>query len=202
MKLRFSPTSPYVRKVVVTAAETGLSDRIELVLTNTRDPNSDLPQDNPLGKVPVLITDDGIKLLDSPVICEYLDGLHDGPKLVPPAGDARWRALRLEALADGILDAAVLRMLEGRRPDGERSQAFADKQRGKIVATLDVLEDEAPAFGDAPTIGAITAGCALGYLDFRFSDDDWRQGRPALAGWYEDFAKRPSMVASVPREIA
>ncbi len=202
MKLRFSPTSPYVRKVVVTAAETGQSDRIELVLTNTRDPNSDLHVDNPLGKVPALITDDGVRLVDSPVICEYLDGLREGPRLVPPAGEARWQALRLQALADGILDAAVLRMLEGRRPDGERSQAFADKQRGKIVATLDVLESEAPGFGDALTIGAVTVGCALGYLDFRFSDDDWRQGRPALAEWYEGFAKRPSMTASVPREIA
>lgn len=202
MKLRYSPTSPYVRKVVVTAAETALSDRIELVVTNTRDPRSDLARDNPLGKVPTLITDDGLRLFDSPVICEYLDSLHAGPKLFPAAGDARWRALRLQALGDGILDAAVLCMGEGRRPAGERSPGFVATQKGKIAAAVAALESEVADFGDSLTIGVVTVGCVLGYLDFRFADDDWRDGHPELTAWNVEFAQRPSMAASVPRDPA
>ncbi len=200
MKLRYSPTSPYVRKVMVTAAETGLSDSIELVATNTRDPHTDLPKDNPLGKVPVLITDDAVRLYDSPVICEYLDGLHAGPKLVPATGKARWTALRRQALGDGILDAAVLCMLEGRRPPERRWPAFVARQKAKVDAALDALESEAEDFGDAVTIGVIAVGCALGYLDFRLPDDDWRLGHATLAAWYAGFAERPSMAATVPRE--
>lgn len=200
MKLRYSPTSPYVRKVVVCAAETGLSDRIELVVTDTRDPKSDLANDNPLGKVPTLILDSGERLYDSPVICEYLDGPHDGAKLFPTAGEARWTALRRQALGDGILDAAILAMLEGRRPAEERSAAWIAKQKGKIAAALDALETETAGLGAVFDIGTITVGCALGYLDFRFADDDWRSRHPRLAAWYADFANRPSMVASAPRE--
>src|SRR3546814_4963738 len=111
MKLRYSPTSPYVRKVNVVAIETGLQDRIERVPTVTADPASGLAKDNPLGKVPVLITDDGMRLYDSPVICEYLDSLHEGPKLIPTEGIARWVTLSQQALADGLLDAAILRLL-------------------------------------------------------------------------------------------
>jgi glutathione S-transferase len=202
MKLRYSPTSPYVRKVVVTAAETALSDRIELVVTNTRDPGSHLAHDNPLGKVPALITDDGLGLFDSPVICEYLDSLHAGPKLFPAAGDARWRALRLQAMGDGILDAAVLCMAEGRRPANERSPGFVATQKGKIAAAVAALESEVADFGDSLTIGVVTVGCTLGYLDFRFAEDDWRDGHPALTAWNAEFAQRPSMAASVPRDPA
>ncbi len=202
MKLRYSPTSPYVRKVMVCAAETGLSERIELVPTNTRDPESDLPKDNPLGKVPTLITDGGDRLFDSPVICEYLDDLHDGDRLYPPSGAARWKALRLQALGDGILDAAVLCLLESRRQADQRSAAFVEHQKGKIERALDALESEAPGLGGSLTIGAVGAGCALGYLDFRFPADHWRDGRPALAAWYEAFSRRPSMAASVPHEPA
>jgi len=202
MKLRYSPTSPYVRKVVVTAIELGLDERIERILTNTRDPNSGLKRDNPLSKVPALILDDGAVLYDSPVICDYLASLSPTTTLLPPAGPERWTALRRQALADGILDAAILAMLESRRPDGERSPAFAKAQKGKITAALDALEGEAATLAGEVTIGAIAVGCALGYLDFRFPDDDWRRDRPALAAWYATFAERPSMVASVPRDPA
>ena len=200
MKLRYSPTSPYVRKVVVTATETGLAERIELVPTNPRDPAAKLEDDNPLGKVPTLVTDDGVALFDSAVICEYLDSLHDGTKLMPASGAARWRELRRVALADGMLDAALLAMGEGRRPEALQWDQWVTLQKGKITAGLDALEGEVGSYGDTVSMSIIAVGCVLGYLDFRFADDDWRAGHPGLAAWYETFAKRPSMVASVPRD--
>ncbi len=202
MKLRHSPSSPFVRKVMVAAAETGNGDRIEIIPTNTRDPNSDLAKDNPLAKIPALITDGGEKLYDSAVICEYLDSLHDGARLLPPAGEARWRALRLQALGDGILDASVLCMIESRLPANERSPTLVAMQKGKIASAVDALEKEAADFGDDITLGAIAIGCALGYLDFRSLGDDWRFGHPTLSAWYAGFSKRPSMIGSAPRERA
>ena len=202
MKLRYSPASPYVRKVMITAIETGLDGRIEIVPTSVWDPATDIAGDNPLGKVPALITDGGEVLYDSPVICEYLDSLHDGAKLFPPSGGARWTALRRQALADGILDAAGGRLLEGKRPDGERSDAWTARLAAAIGRALDALEDEADAMGDAATIGHVAVGCALGYLDFRFADDHWRSGRPALADWYEVFAQRRSVIATMPKDPA
>lgn len=202
MKLRHSTTSPYVRKVVVLACELGLDGRIERIPTNTQDPESDHARDNPLGKVPVLITDDGERLYDSPVICEYLDSLHDGPKAYPPSGAARWQALRLQALADGILDAAVARMLETkRRPEALRWPDWISLQSGKIAGALDRLESEADCLEEPVTIGQVAVGCALGYLDFRFPGEDWRGAHPKLAGWYQGFAQRPSMQQTRPREL-
>jgi glutathione S-transferase len=201
MKLRHSTTSPYVRKVNVTAIELGLERRIERILTNTQDPNSDHARDNPLGKVPALITDQGEPLYDSPVICEYLDSLHDGPRLFPEAGPARWLALRQQALADGILDAAILRMLETkRRPEALRWPGWIALQSGKVASALDQLESEADRLAGPLTIGQIAIGCALSYLDFRFSDEDWRVERPRLAAWHEGFASRPSMRETRPKE--
>ena len=203
MKLRYSPTSPYVRKVSVAAVELGLAGRIERIATDTRDPKSGLAQDNPLGKVPALILDDGEFLYDSPVICEYLDSLHQGPKLIPAAGPARWRALRQQALCDGILDAAILRMLESvRRPEALRWPDWIALQSGKVARALDRLEADVAQLSGPPTIGQITAGCALGYLDFRFSSEDWRAAHPKLAAWYKDFAKRPSMAGTIPKDAA
>ncbi len=202
MKLRYSPTSPYVRKVTVTAIESGLDGAIERIATNVWDPESDIARDNPLGKVPALITDGGEVLFDSPVICEYLDSLHEGVKLVPPAGGARWRALRRQALADGILDAAVLRLLEGKREPAQQSAAWIGRQKAAVERTLDALEDSAAGLGEEVTIGHITIAVALGYLDFRYPDDDWRAGRATLAAWYQGFAQRPSMSQTVPEDPA
>lgn len=198
MKLRYSPTSPFVRKVEVTAHELGLAGKIERVPTNAFDPNTDLGRTNPLGKVPALVTDDGTVLYDSPVICEYLDSLAGG-RLFPPGGPDRWTSLRRQALADGIMDAGVSARLESQRPEGTRSDAWIERQRAAITRSLDALESEAVDFGDGLTIGHVAIGCALGYLDFRFAADQWRQGRPKLAAWYEAFAQRPSMVATVPQ---
>ncbi len=199
MKLRYSPTSPYVRKVLVTAIELGLDKRIERVLNSTLDPNSD----NPLGKVPALIMDDGEVLYDSPVICEYLDSLHQGAKLIPAEGPARWRALRQQALCDGIADAAILRMLETRRrPEALRWPDSIAQQSGKVSRALDRLEAEVAHLEGALTIGQIATGCTLEYLDFRFGDEDWRPAHPKLAAWQATFAKRPAMGKTVPKDPA
>ena len=200
MKLRYSTASPYVRKVTVTAIEAGLDDRIERVTTDTGDATSKLSDENPLGKVPTLVTDEGDALCESPVICEYLDSL-GGATLYPSTGPARWRALNLAALADGVMDASIVRLLEVRlRPEEKRSDAIMRRQKQKIGRTLDLLERQAAtgALDDQVTIGEIALGCALGYLDFRFDDDKWRDGRPALASWYESFSTRPSMQATQP----
>lgn len=201
MKLRYSPTSPYVRKVSVTLHELGLNERVELIPTNPWDPATDLPTDNPIGKVPTLIRDDGEPLFDSPVICEYLDSLHNGEKLYPESGPARWSALRQQALADGVLDAAVAAFLEiARRPEPYRWSTWVKRQKSAIQRSIDALENEVDSFGDRLTIGQIATGCALGYLDLRFADDDWRAKRPKLAGWAQRFFSRPSMTATIPKD--
>jgi glutathione S-transferase len=201
MRLDYSATSPYVRKVTVTACETGLDARIERVATNAWDPDAAFLALNPLSKVPTLLMDDGHPLYDSPVICEYLDSLHEGRKLFPPAGPERWAALRQQALADGIMDAGVAAVVERtRRPESFRWPAFIDQELAVIGRALDVFEEEALSFEDAITIGQIAAGCALGYLDFRFSHFDWRDGRPALATWFQGFSARPSMASTTPRD--
>lgn len=200
MKLRFSPTSPYVRKVTVTAQETGVAGRIENLPTDPWSPETDLGKDNPLGKVPTLITDAGLVLYDSPVICEYLDSLHKGEKLFPAAGEQRWCALRQQALADGILDAAVVVFLErNRRPAQLRWPDLIENQLVKIRRALKALALEAEDFDDRLTIGQVAAGCALGYLDFRLPEEKWRGSHSALAAWHERFTERPSMQASVPK---
>lgn len=196
MKLRYSPTSPYVRKIMVLAKEAGLDGKIEPVTTKTTD--AALWSENPIGKVPTLIMDDGSALFDSPVILEYLDSLHGGAKFIPPSGPQRWKALKLEALADGILDAAVLRRGESLRPPANQSPDFLAKQGQVVARCLDALEKDAASLDGPLTVGTITVGCALGYLDFRFAADAWRKGRSKLAAWYEAFSKRPSMASTVP----
>jgi len=201
MKLRYSPTSPYVRKVWIVALETGLADRIELVTTNAWAPDTDLTADNPLSKVPALITDGGEALFDSPVICEYLDSLHDGQRLVPDSGGARWAQLRLQALGDGILDAALAKRIETTmRPEDKRWPGWVERQGNAIRRGLDVLEEECTAWGADFLIGQITVAATLGYLDFRFGSEDWRSGRPRLAAWFTGASVRASVVATVPKE--
>lgn len=203
MKLRYSATSPYVRKVAVTLIETGLDKNVERIPTNVWDPATDVGKDNPLGKVPALILDDGTVLYDSPVICEYLDGLHKGKKLFPAEGKARWRALKLQALGDGMTDAGILRLLEGRRPKEFQWDKWAERQAKVVARAMDALEDEADAMAKGPvTIGHIAVGCSLGWLDFRYPELGWRKQRPALADWYDDFADRKSMVATAPKDAA
>lgn len=201
MKLRYSPASPYVRKVIVLALERGLDKKIERIATVTSpvQPDAALSKDNPLIKVPSMTLKNGMTLFDSPVICEYLDTLHKGAKLFPAAGARRWKALRQQAIGDGLLDAALLVRYEAAvRPEALRWKEWVDGQMRKIAQVLDVLEREAGDLAGGMTIGHITIACALGYLDFRFADLGWRKSRPKLAGWYEKFSKRKSMIATVP----
>lgn len=200
MKLRYAPTSPYVRKVLAVAYEAGVESRIERVPTQVWTPDTDIAKDNPLGKVPALITDEGETLFDSPVICEYLDSLGQGAKLFPAPGPARWKALKLQALADGVLDAAILRRLEGQRPKEQQSSKWLERQAAAVRRGMDALEREAGGWGNAVTIGQLAAACACGYLDFRFAQEPWREGRPRLAAWYETFARRASIEKTAPKE--
>ena len=204
MKLRYSPTSPYVRKVMVVALETGLAERIERIPTTVAPTklNDEVARENPLVKVPALTTDDGLVLYDSPVICEYLDTLHDGPKLFPASGKARWLALRQQALGDGILDAAILGRYEILRPKEYQWQDWLDAQMRKVRGALAALEMEAEAgdLGGPLTIGHITIACALGYLDFRYASEDWRTKHRRLAVWADDVAQRKSIQLTLPKD--
>jgi glutathione S-transferase len=206
MKLRYSPTSPYVRKVMVVALETGLAERIERLPTSVAPtkPNDEVARENPLVKVPALTTDDGLVLYDSPVICEYLDTLHDGAKLFPPSGRARWVALRQQALGDGMLDAAILTRYEMTRPQQYQWPDWLDAQMRKVRNALAELEIECESgdLGAAPTIGAVAIACALGYLDFRFASEEWRARHRRLGAWFGGFAERKSFQLTMPKDQA
>ncbi len=201
MQLFYAAASPFVRKVLVLAHETGLIEQLQIepVTVSPVNPDDRLNAGNPVGKIPALLLDDGAALYDSPVVCEYLDSLeHAGPKMFP-AGGARWPALRRQALADGIMDAAVLCRYEAAlRPEPLRWDDWSTSQQAKISRALDALEADVDSLSGDLDIGAISIGCALGYLDFRFADNDWRPGRPRLAAWYESFAQRPSMQKTQP----
>ena len=198
MKLRYSATSPYVRKVLATAIETGLDSQIERVATDPWSAETDLAGSNPLCKVPALEIEDGTVLFDSRVICDYLDSLHNGPKLHPELGPERWVALRHAAVGDGICDAAILRRLDSMRPEPQQSSEWQQRQAQAMSRACDLLESEAGKLEWAVTIGHLAVACALGYLDLRFSADQWRQGRPKLTAWYESFSQRPSIASTAP----
>ncbi len=201
MKLLYSQTSPYVRKVLVLAHETGLADRLELVPVSVAPvtPNPGVAAENPLVKIPTLVRDDGVSLFDSGVIVEYLDGVHGGTRLIPAEGEARWAALQRQAAADGLLDAAILVRYEvGLRPEEKRWTDWVDGQMRKVRGALAAFEADGVTLGQSLTIGEIAIACALAYLDFRFPDENWRDGRPRLTDFYAGFAERPSMKATVP----
>lgn len=198
MKLCFSPTSPYVRKVLACAITRGIDNRIELVPTN---PNLSLPEFvaiNPLSKVPALLTDDGVALFDSPVICEYLDSIGDALPMVPEHGAARWRALKFQAMGDGILDASVPRRGEMTKPQDEGRTAWIERQKSIVDRTVEMLDTDPPH--RLVDIGSITIACALGYLDFRFAAQPWRDGHSKLAAWYEAFAQNAGIARTVPKD--
>jgi glutathione S-transferase len=200
MQLLYQTHSPYARKVLVMAHEAGLAHRLRVVHHETSPTwrNDEVFRVNPLGKVPVLVLDDGTTLFDSSVICEYLDGLHTGPKLIPDDPAERWRSLRLQALAQGLCDAGIaVRHETVRRPEALRYPAMRDGQVEKLVASYDFLEREwaaAPPAGGVD-IGQVALATALSWLAFR-ELPEFEAGRPHLAAWYRAFAQRPSMLAT------
>jgi len=198
MKLFFSPTSPYVRKVRIAAIELGIEDQIELILANPWDNPPELAEANPLGKVPALIIADNQVLFDSPVICEYLDSLNTAVTLFPISGEARWNALRLQALADGILDAAVMIRLDSLRPEAEQNSDVRIRQINVIRRALISLCSEMTRLIGPVSIGQVAVACALAYLDFRLPEEDWHKVHPKLDCWYASWMERESMQATMP----
>jgi glutathione S-transferase len=197
MKLHWSPRSPFVRKVMIFAHEVGIVDRLDCVrsIAAATTPHLELMKDNPLSKIPALVLDDGTPLFDSRSICEYFDTLHSGPKLFPAEPQARWTALRRQALGDGMLDLLILWRGERERqhPSDVHLASFAARRE----ACLASLEKEADALGaSAFSVGHIVIGCALSYLDFRFAMQPWRGDYPKLAAWHKTFSARPSAQAT------
>lgn len=199
MILRTSLTSPFGRKPRLAAAVLGLTERIEVVPADFLDEADSLRAQNPLGKVPTLLLADGTALYDSRVILEYLDYLAGGGRLIPAEPAARFAALKLQAIGDGILDAGVLRRLETLfREVPQRSERWLAYHGGKMSRALDLLEIGLPSESDIQ-VGEIAVACSLGFIDFRLGDD-WRAGRPRLAGWFGRFAARcPGFDATAPR---
>ena len=198
MKMYWSSRSPFVRKAMVVAHEVGLADRIEkipVVVSSTMKPTPEVMRNNPLNKIPTLITDDGMVLFESVVVCEYFDSFNKGAKLFPTDPKLRWPALRWQALGSGMLEAEILWRSETRRPNP--LQIAVDGFEEKVKTSLDLLEKEAAALSAAAyCIGHISIACALAYLDFRFTELDWRAGHPKLTAWFAEVSKRPSMQAT------
>jgi glutathione S-transferase len=201
MKLFHNPASPFVRKVMVCAHELGVADRFELeTLTLTPiDPSPAVVAASALGKIPTLVMDDGSALYDSRAICEYLDSLSDAASLYPAPGPARWIALRMGALGDGICDTGVgLRYEMVLRPEQYRWPAWIEAQHERLRRSFQQIEDSHVDDIAGLDIGSISIACALGYMDFRYPDIGWRAGRPKLSAWYEGFSQRRSMVLTAP----
>ncbi len=200
MKLYYSETSPYARKVRVLLLETGQADDVVMAPAQGTplDPQGMPIAQNPLGKLPALERPDGPALYDSRVICRYLDARAGGR--LYPEGSRLWETLTLEATADGILDAAILMVYEIRlRPESKRLSEWVEGQWGKIDRSLEALNSRWTSQLNGPLdMGQIAIACALGYLDFRHADRDWRQGNDALANWFGDFSKRDSFTATPP----
>jgi len=189
MQLRHSQSSPFVRKVKLAAHVLGFANQLELVETNTMDAGDAIRSVNPLGKIPAL-DDAGTVLYDSRVIVEYLDAKAGGGKIIPAAGPARFETLTRAALMDGIMDAAILVVYEGRmRPADKYVESFVTFQREKIQRGLEAIAASAPSYqnGAMPDAGEIALACVLDYLDFR-KQLNWRDHAPGLQGWLADFA--------------
>jgi glutathione S-transferase len=199
MILRSTPASPFGRKAHIAASVLGLEPEIATEGADLNDPGDSIRQQNPLGKIPALVVEDGNVYFDSRVILDYLDYRAGGGRIVPADPVARFAALRLQALADGITDASILIVYESRyRPAEKLEQKWLDRQAGKIARGLAALEAAPPAANATPTVGDIALACALGYRDFRF-DGAWRADHPRLVAWLDDFAARvPAFAATKP----
>jgi glutathione S-transferase len=208
MKLYWTPASPFVRKVMVAAIELGLRDRIEIVptvwphswATHTVDFDSGFVAANPIGRIPALVTDEGVALPESNWICFHLDSLLDRPRLLPESGVERLEAMRLVAVGDGAIEAMILRRAETLRHPPERSDDFIGKQRDRIARCFDEIEHRIDHLNGPVDLAQICAGVGCSYMDFRYPEDGWRDNHPRLAEWFAVFAARPSMTATEPAE--
>jgi glutathione S-transferase len=203
MKLYWSPRSPFVRKVMICAHELGIEERIERIyaLVSLSQVNPDVMRVNPLGRIPALVADDGTVLYDSHVVCEYLDAQYGGSRLFPANAADRWTALRRLALGDGMLETLVLWRAERVKPALQQSSPILVGFDRKIECALAAVEHDASSLKqDGIDIGEIAIGCALGYLDFRFVELDWRTRCPGAALWFASFNQRPSMQNTLPYE--
>ena len=211
MKLYWTPASPFTRKVSVSAAELGLSQRIEVIPTKwpltwaygTIAFTPGLAESNPVARIPTLLTDAGVALGDSTLICQHLDAVAGGGRVIP-TGEAAWRMWSLYAVADGLLEAQVAMRAERLRPTANQSEGFLSKQRDRIRRCFDRIEESAGELACAPdalpNLAMITVGVACGYQDWREWLFDFREGRPRLAAWAAGFAERPSMASTRPSE--
>lgn len=184
---------------MVAAHELGLADRLHLIRTVVKmtEPNSAIMADNPLGRIPTLVREDGLALVDSQVISEYLDGLAGGGKLLPLTGDERWVELSRHAAATGILEILILWRNERDKPEARRTLEWLTAFETKVRASLTRFERDLRPLPDGPlSLSCIALGCVLSYLDFRFGDFDWRAEYPALAKWHLGFRMRPSAIAT------
>lgn len=201
MILHYSPKSPFVRKVMIFILETGLEQRIEKrrSVTNMLIPNLELMQVNPWSKIPTLVLDDGRVLFDSDVICEYLDTLHPGPRLVPAGVPERWQVLRWRSFGNEMLHALILWRNERERPEERRLPQLIEAFQTKFHKGLGFLDREAAELAQARfSVGHISIGCALGYIEYRFAHIDWRDRYPGIADWFAEFERRPSVQATEP----
>ncbi len=198
MKLYCSHTSPFARKVRVLIREKGALARVSEEAVSAMEDPAALHTANPLGKVPALILADGSSYFDSPLICEYLDVTLEGPQMIPASHVERFRVLRHQAIADGIMDAAVSLVFERARPEAQRSEMWMGRWQRAIERSLAVLDDEVVSLDGPVDLGVMAVGAALGYLDFRHGSLGWQKNQTELAGWWRDLAKRPSFVETAP----
>jgi len=208
MRLFTTPASPWVRKCVVSIMELGLQDRIELI--PTRWPHSWATKTvkfdpafldaTPVARIPALVTDQGLRLTDSGVICDYLNAELGGYRLLPAAGAARWQMLSVISITNGLIEAQISRRAELLRKVSERSNDFIEKMRQREHRCFAALEPAAAEFGADVDLAQIAVATACGYANFRYPNDDWRSASPKLARWFERFSERPSMRATIPVE--
>ena len=188
MILRSGPASPFARKVRIVISLLGLTSKIDVRPVDLEDPADSIRVQNPIGKIPVLVLEDGTAYYDSRVIVEYLDELAGGGRVIPKSGPARFETLRLQALCDGILDACILLVYEGRyRPPEKAVQAWVDRQNDKVARGMKALEASPPKIDAVPDVGQIALACLLGYRDLRFAGT-WRKEYPNLVAWHDKFA--------------
>ena len=201
MKLRFSSTSPLVRKVWVAALETGLAERIERVMVSPINPEDVKSSPSPLGKIPCLVTDDGMVLFDSPVIMDYFNSLLDDLSLIPAKGTARWTTLRRQALGDGMIGCTVNIFVERMRKPERQSKGWMVHNKAAVDRAIHSLEAEVGDLADVIDAGTITLAVALAFVDMHFPEDSWREEHPKLAAWSDEFNRRPSMTATIVEEM-